>query len=114
MKRVWGFRERLPFICAAAALAIAVCGLASNAGAFQELIPTKIGLGKFGGSPAAGKRYKLVSKAPKPGPVFTLPPAGPAPTGGSLPARLGGKGRFELAPGGGIICGQKGIDALAE
>jgi len=83
MERVEGFRRRALVACAAA-FAVGLMGLAGEANAqFDELIPTKVGLVKFAGSPAVGKLYKLVSKAPNP-PLFLLPSADPAATGGSV------------------------------
>ena len=77
----------------------AVAGLASQAGAFDEPIPTKVGLVKFDGDPPAGILYKLVSKAPNP-PLFTLPTSSPAVTGGSLTVTMDtGTLSCTLAPG---------------
>jgi uncharacterized repeat protein (TIGR01451 family) len=70
--------------------AMAVVGLAfvasheSANAQFEELITSRIGIVRFAANPPLGKLYKLVSKAPKAGPLFLLPSADPATTGGSL------------------------------
>jgi len=70
------------------ALGVALVGFAGGAEAFDELIPTKVGLVKFSGSPAVGKLYKLVSKAVNP-PLFLLPTASPVGTGGTVAVAVG-------------------------
>ena len=79
--RVKTMLNRFVFIVAAGILSVAVLG--SNAKAFDEPIPTKIGLLKWGGNPPVGKLYKIVSNRAA---SFPLPAVGTGPdiSGGSL------------------------------
>jgi len=105
------FRQRGLLACATA-FALSLMGLTGDANAqFPQLIPTRVGLVKFGGSPPTGKICKLVSKAPRGGPLFALPTSSPATTGGSLTVTVGaGALTCDLAPGG--WNGQRGWKGL--
>jgi len=96
MQYAYGIR-RIRLAVVAAVCAALLVGLAGHASAqFDELIPTKVGLVKFGGNPAVGKLYKLVSKRTG----FVLPTVSPATTGGTLTVTIGaGTLTCNLAPG---------------
>ncbi len=88
-------------VACATAFAVGLAGLAGNANAqFPQLIPTRIALVKFAGSPPLGRLYKFMSKAPGGGPLFQLPSSSPATMGGSLTVTIGsGILDCTLAPG---------------
>ena len=72
----------------ATVLAVVFPELACDAKAFDEFIPTTIGLVSFGGSPLVGKGYKLSSRAPSSS-LFALPTLSPTMTGGTLTVTVG-------------------------
>ena len=76
------------FVVMVAAGIFSIGVLGSDAKAFDEPIPTKISLLKWGGNPPIGKLYKIVSK---PAASFPLPAVGTGPdiSGGSLLVNAG-------------------------
>lgn len=80
-------RQRLSLACVTI-LGAAFAGLGGDARAFEQPIPTTVGLVRFGGSTAVGRGYKLVSRS-RNLPLFSLPVESTALTGGALTVTVG-------------------------